>query len=125
MIQLIKGGKRVNNFCQYCGKELTESQDVCLNCGKKVNENPIQTPTENKNAVRGFVLGIISIIAWIIPLFGYPVTICGIVFSSKGINIKTNKGLAIAGLVLSIIFLIFTIINSIVGAVIGVTDSYY
>lgn len=115
----------MNNFCKYCGKELNESQDVCLNCGKKVDENTNPTTTDNKNAVRGFVLGIISIIAWIIPLFGYPITICGIVFSAKGLNIKTNKGLAIAGLVLSIIFLIFTIINSIVGAIMGVTDTYY
>lgn len=114
----------MNNFCKYCGKELTESQDICSNCGKKVDETNTQATTENKNAIRGFVLGIISVIAWIIPLFGYPVTICGIVFSAKGLNIKTNKGLAIAGLVLSIIFLIFTIINSIVGAIIGVTNNY-
>lgn len=113
----------MSNFCKYCGKELNESQDVCLNCGKKVNENNTPT-TDNKNAVRGFILGIISIIAWIIPLFGYPVTICGIVFSAKGLNIKTNKGLAIAGLVLSIIFLIFTIVNSIIGAIMGVADYY-
>lgn len=113
----------MNNFCQYCGKELTDSANVCLNCGKQINQNI--TPEENKNAIRGFVLGIISIIAWIIPLIGYPITICGIVFSSKGLNIKTNKGLAIAGLILSIIFLIFTIINSIAGAIMGVTDSYY
>lgn len=71
----------------------------------------------------GFILGLVSIIAWYIPLIGYPVTVCGIIFSSLGINSK-NKGKAVAGLVLSIIFLIVTLINSILGAIL-VNMFYY
>lgn len=67
-----------------------------------------------KKATTGMILGLCSIIAWIIPIIGYPVTICGIVFSSKGLN-SENKGRAIAGLILSIIFLLITLINSIAG----------
>ncbi len=70
---------------------------------------------KEKNATTGMILGLCSIIAWFIPLFGYPVTICGIVFSSKGLGSK-NNGQAVAGLVLSIVFLIVTLINSILGA---------
>ena len=66
----------------------------------------------------GFILGLVSIIAWYIPLIGYPVTVCGIIFSSLGMNSK-NKGKAVAGLVLSIIFLIVTLINSILGAILA------
>lgn len=69
-------------------------------------------------AIIGFILGLISIIAWFIPLFGFPVTICGIVFSSMGMN-SNNKGKAVAGLTLSIIFLVVTFINSVAGAVIS------
>jgi hypothetical protein len=79
---------------------------------------------EEKKASRanvGFILGLVSIIAWFIPLFGYPVTIIGIVFSAMGMDSK-NKGKAIAGLVLSIIFLVITLINSIAGAVIAVNS---
>lgn len=71
----------------------------------------------------GFILGLVSIIAWYIPLIGYPVTVCGIIFSSLGMNSK-NKGKAVAGLVLSIIFLIVTLINSILGAIL-VNMFYY
>ncbi len=64
----------------------------------------------------GFILGLVSIVAWFIPLIGFPVAVCGIIFSGLGLNSK-NKGKAVAGLTLSIIFLIVTLINSIMGAV--------
>ena len=76
--------------------------------------------TNNKNSVRGltgFILGLCSLIAWYIPIIGFPVTILGIIFSAFGIN-SNRKGMAIAGLILSIIFFVVTIINSISGAVI-------
>ncbi|MBR6690256.1 MAG: DUF4190 domain-containing protein [Bacilli bacterium] len=69
----------------------------------------------DKNAVVGFILGLVSIAAWLIPLFGYPVSICGIIFSSKGLKSTINKGKAITGLVLSIVFLVFTLFNSMAG----------
>lgn len=109
-------------FCSNCGKELNENQNVCLNCGVNVTPNELNKP--DKNATVGFVLGLVSIIAWIIPLFGYPVTICGIVFSAKGFNSTKNKNKAIVGLVLSIVFIILTLINSILGALISL-DYYY
>ena len=71
----------------------------------------------NGKATAGLVLGLVSIIAWILPLIGYPVTICGIIFSAKGLKSETGKGKAIAGLVLSIIFLIVTLINSALGVI--------
>ena len=69
-------------------------------------------------ATAGMVLGIISVIAWFIPLFGFPVTIVGIVLSSFGIS-SHYRGQAIAGLALNIIFLIITAINSFLGMLIG------
>ena len=47
-------------------------------------------------AMIGFILGLVSIIAWFIPLIGFPVTVYGIIFSSLGIKSQTNKGKAIA-----------------------------
>lgn len=116
----------MSKFCSNCGKELNDNQDICLNCGVKVN-NVTQTISDktDKNALAGFILGLISIVAWIIPLFGYPVAICGIVFSAKGLNSTSNRGKAIAGLILAIIFLVFTIINSILGVMINLSDYYY
>lgn len=68
-------------------------------------------------AVGGYTLGLISILSWLLPLVGYPVTICGIVFSSKGLASKTNAKKAKTGLILSIIFLVLTITNSIMGVI--------
>lgn len=76
--------------------------------------------SNNKNSVKaltGFILGLCSLIAWYIPLIGFPVTILGIIFSALGIN-SNCKGMAIAGLILSIIFFVVTIINSIAGIVV-------
>ena len=98
--------------CPKCGKELSESEKVCANCGYiKTNEL-----TEiDSSANTGFILGLVSIVAWILPLAGYPVTICGIVFSSKGLKSTVNSGKAVAGLILSILFLVVTLINSAMG----------
>ncbi len=104
-------------FCSNCGKELEEGSNTCKYCTKV--ENGVTTDTkEDKHALNGFILGLISILAWFIPLIGYPVTICGIVFSAEGLK-SNKKNLAIAGLILSILFLVVTIINSFLGAMIG------
>ena len=81
------------------------------------DEKENNTDKSSKKALAGFILGLCSIIAWYIPIVGFPVTILGIIFSALGINSK-YKGLAIAGLILSIIFFIITLMNSIAGAVI-------
>ena len=105
-------------FCKNCGSELNENQDICLKCGVRVNKDKnLTVNNEDKASTTALTLGLISIIAWLIPLFGYPVTICGIVYSSKGLKSQSGKGKATAGLVLSIIFLIVTLINSIAGVI--------
>ncbi|HWB60790.1 MAG TPA: DUF4339 domain-containing protein [Chthoniobacteraceae bacterium] len=71
-------------------------------------------------ATTGFVLGLIGMIAWIIPLFGLPITIIGLVMALKGLK-STSRGLAIAGVTLSIIGLVLTVINASIGAYMGAT----
>ena len=111
----------MSKFCRNCGKKLSEESNFCLSCGVAVNNTPKTNDKADKNAIAGFVLGLCSILTWLIPLFGYPVCICGIVFSSKGLTSKINKGKAITGLVLSIIFLVFTFFNSLIGFFIGLS----
>ena len=119
----------MSKFCSNCGNELNDGADVCLKCGKNIRKsdsNGISNVEEkvDKNANIGFVLGLISIIAWFIPIFGYPITICGIVFSSKGLKSTAIKSKATAGLVLSIIFLVMTLINSFIGFLMAM-ETYY
>lgn len=92
---------------------------------KVLNEENNVQKANSKNSVKaltGFVLGLCSIMAWVIPLIGFPVTVIGIIFSALGLN-SNRRALAIAGLVLSIIFFVVTLINSIVGA--AIMSSYY
>lgn len=117
----------MSKFCRNCGKELNDNQAVCLNCGIMVDQKAQSNEKVDKNASAGFILGLISIVAWLIPLFGYPVSICGIIFSSKGLKSQSNKSKAVAGLILSIIFLVFTFFNSLIGFFMGLelANSFY
>lgn len=128
-------------FCKYCGAEVSNDDTFCTKCGSSLNEpnmnyqfNPYNMPlryppqppiypySKDKRgfATTSFVLGLIGIIAWIIPLFGFPITIIGLIFGIKGSK-STRKGLANAGIVLSTITLMLTITNS----VIGVYEAYH
>ena len=73
----------------------------------------------NNRAVASLVLGLVSIVTWLFPIAGYITTILAIVFATKGRHSET-KGMATAGLVLGIIFLVVTLLNSSFGALLGV-----
>lgn len=86
--------------------------------------NVNKTDKKSTIAMVGFILGLASILAWFIPLIGFPVTICGIVFSALGLK-SSNRTKAVAGLTLSIIFLVVTFINSALGAIMYSNLYYY
>lgn len=71
-------------------------------------------------ATASLVLGIVGLIAWLLPLVGFPVTIVGLVMGVQGRN-GEKKGMATAGMVLSIIGLVLCVINAVLGAYFGVT----
>ena len=72
------------------------------------------TSQADSRATTSMVLGLIAIVAWIIPLIGYPVTITGFVKGIRGM--KSNRsGQAVTGIVLNILFFGATVINSAVG----------
>ena len=73
----------------------------------------------NNRAVASLVLGLVSIVTWLFPIAGYITTILAIVFATTGRH-SEKKGMATAGLVLGIIFLVVTLLNSIFGAILGV-----
>lgn len=94
---------------------------------QKILKNNVsnETATDKKatKAMVGFILGLVGIIAWFLPIIGVPVTILGIIFSALGIN-SQNRNKAIAGLILSIVFLVVTLINSFLGALMTSTLYY-
>lgn len=70
---------------------------------------------KEKQARTSLTLGILSCIAWILPIVGYPICIMGIIFGIIGTRAVFSKGKAITGLVLSSVGLIATFINSFLG----------
>lgn len=63
--------------------------------------------------IAGFVIGLVLIFLFWIPVLGVLLGILGIVFSIMGIKRSKKRGLAIAGLVLSIIGLLLAIVVTI------------
>ncbi len=74
-------------------------------------------------AVASLVLGLVSIITWLIPIIGLPTTITGLVLGMKGMK-SDRKGIAIAGVVLSSIFLVMAGLNMALGAYLGATGQH-
>lgn len=74
--------------------------------------------------VASLVLGIIGVIAWCLPLLGFPINIVGLIL---GICAKKKgmQGKATAGIILTIIGLVLTIINSAIGAYMGATGTLF
>ena len=112
-------------FCSYCGSKLDDGAVVCPNCGAKtgVPARPAATtgaattgmaapvyeqPKDRKNniAVAGFVLSF---------FFAIPGLICSIIGYNKA---KTegldHQGLALAGIILSVLSIVGQIISTII-----------
>ena len=83
-------------------------------------EEPVKS---GGKATASLVLGLISIVTWFIPLFGFPTTIAGLVLGIKGLGTQ-RSGKAIAGIVLSIIFLVLTVLNAALGAILGLQGKH-
>ncbi len=89
---------------------------------ENTTQQPQNEPASGKS-IASFVLGLVGIIAWLIPLFGYPVTITGLVLGILARKTEKN-GFSLAGIILSSITLAITLINSILGAIM-VLSMYY
>ncbi|MDE6597696.1 MAG: DUF4190 domain-containing protein [Clostridia bacterium] len=85
-------------FCKNCGKEINDNAVVCPHCGVQVAHVQVNNSNSNESntiAIVGFVF------AFFMPLIGL---ICSCIgykrAKNEGMN---NKGLAIAGIVISAI----------------------
>ena len=111
------------NFCASCGSQLgrviiATDQPIL---SQPIRAEPLKTSAVQQNwkAVVSMILGIIGVIAWLLPFLGFPITIAGLVLGIIGLK-SQRPGMAIAGLVLCCIFLIATVINSALGFLVGI-----
>lgn len=68
---------------------------------------PIMVHNPKKQATASLVLGLVGIVAWILPIVGIILTIVGIITGIQGMK-STAKNRATAGLILSIVFLVIS-----------------
>ena len=109
------GSQQMNNY---------GAQPQANGYGQQYGYNMQMAPQEHKGqSIASMVLGICGFIAWLLPLFGYPVTIVGLIMGISGIK-KGGKGMAIAGIICSSICLLPTIGNSVLGAMLAVNNMY-
>jgi len=73
--------------------------------------------------VASLVLGIIGLFVWILPIFGLPVTITGLVFGINALK-RPAKGMAIAATIICSIGLLLSVANFAWGAYLGATGQH-
>lgn len=70
-------------------------------------------PESDAGSWTSLVLGIIGSLGWIIPIIGLPITIVGTVFGAINMKSRRLKGVAIAGFVVNIVFLVASVTKGI------------
>lgn len=121
--------EKMAKYCTKCGIRMDDNDMVCPECG--MQQGGYASPQEmqsidgmrpqesNGKSVASLVLGIVGVIAWCLPILGLPVGVIGLIMGIQEYNRSNAKGMAMAGIVLSIICLVLTIINSSIGAYMG------
>ena len=94
-------------FCTNCGKEINDNAAICPYCGVVANKNALSNASSNTNqsntmAIVGFI-------------FSFFFALVGLICSIIGFKIApefggNGKGLALAGIIISSISIIITII---------------
>jgi hypothetical protein len=77
-------------------------------------------PRGGGKAIASLVLGIASLVAWLLPVVGIPVAITGLVLGLLDRRSR-NRGLAIGGIVTATIGLVAGLINSAAGVYLKLT----
>lgn len=109
--------------CKKCGIELGEGGQFCPVCGQYNEDESVilqrasnlKYAQDKKKMILASIFGGLGLIAWYIPLFGYPIGVLGIVFGSKAIKTKSFKAIGIIALILGILCIVASAINSILG----------
>lgn len=57
------------NYCSYCGAKINPEQDICLKCGKIINNNTAKSEKEHDNDNTGLII-ICALTGLILPIVG-------------------------------------------------------
>lgn len=96
-------------FCRKCGSNLPDGTNFCPNCGAQTNEpTPVQQPSITPNVTDRS--NPIAIVGFVLSFF---VTLAGLICSIIGYNKAKNEGrdnggLALAGIIISIVSMVIS-----------------
>ena len=91
------------------GKTDVKTAQVVKTQTKSQSKQKSQISRSRQNANTGYILGLSSLLAWVIPVVGAIVTVSGIYCCYSGM--KKRKTLACIGLILNALFLGLAIVN--------------
>ncbi len=124
--------------CDHCLTVAPADAKFCLSCGNPFGydrpplaQQPFPAPPATRQVIHvhdagpqtmnygqiSIIFGGLGVVAWCVPLFGFPVGILAIVFGTLGM--KTAQNQALWGIVLGALCLTASAINAIIGAVMG------
>ncbi len=94
-------------FCDNCGTELQEGQDICLKCGKIINKKATSSEM-NSLALAGFIVALVSLFLNFWGIVGIVATVLsGVSLPQIKSRAQQGKGLAIAGLIIGIFSILY------------------
>jgi len=80
--------------------------------------------SEKTMAIASLVLGVISLCAWLLPIYGAPLSIIGLVLGFLGMKDQSQKTMAIIGMALCGLTLLLACGNGIAGVLLNTTDIF-
>lgn len=95
----------MGKFCTNCGKAISVNDRFCTNCGSAINNTNINSKYTNNMGIAGFVVSLVSLfmccctLSWLSLIF----SIIGVKNANK--HNGEEKGLSIAGVIISSISL--------------------
>ena len=95
-------------YCKYCGQQINDDAYVCVHCGRVVAEQPRENKPNDVN-----IYAVLSLVfTFLMPVAGIVLGVIGMSDAKKtGGN---GRGLAVAGLTLSIVFIVLVILALVV-----------
>jgi hypothetical protein len=99
--------------CGECKAACNETDAACKSCGCPLPKIVGGASTSEQGTVAPLVLGILSLVLWIIPLFGVPVSITGFVMSQR-LCLRTNERLGKGPRAMSVIGFALSLLNAVI-----------